>query len=72
MVRVYEEQFGIRPGIQAIHAGVECGIFSEKLGDLDCVSIGPDMRGIHTTSERLSISSAAHTWEYLKAVLAAL
>ena len=72
MVRVHEELFGQTPQIKAIHAGVECGIFSEKLETLDCVSIGPDMKGIHTTGERLSVSSCERMWNYLRAVLAAL
>ena len=52
-----------------IHAGLECGIFAEKLDGIDCVSIGPDNYDIHTTEERLSISSFVRVWEYLKEVL---
>ena len=59
------------PIVEAIHAGVECGFFLEKRPDFDCVSIGPNMKDIHTTEERLSISSAKRTWEYVLAVLAA-
>ena len=70
MVRVYEEVFGIKPEIQAIHAGLECGLFLGKQPEFDCISFGPNMRGIHTTEERLSISSVRRTWEFLTAVLA--
>ena len=52
-----------------IHAGLECGLFNDKLPGMDMVSIGPDMKDIHTTAERLSIASAARTWELLCEVL---
>ena len=55
--------------IEAIHAGLECGLFSEKIPGLDCVSIGPDMQDIHSTGEKLSVASTKRTWEYLCAVL---
>ncbi len=69
MVRIYEEMYGKKPVIQAIHAGLECGIIAEKIADLDCVSLGPDMKNIHTTEETLSISSAKRVWEYCLEVL---
>lgn len=70
MVAVYEKLYGKKPVVRAIHAGLECGMFADKLEDLDCVSIGPDMQGVHTTEEKLSISSTKHVWEYLLALLA--
>lgn len=69
MVRVYEEKYGEKPQVVAIHAGVECGLFSEKIDGLDSISIGPDMKDIHTTGEMLSLGSTKRTWEYLVAVL---
>ena len=69
MVRTFEDLYGRAPVVEAIHAGLECGLFSDKLPGLDCVSFGPDMDDIHTTRERLSIASAARTWDYLVAVL---
>lgn len=69
MVEVYEKMYGRSAEVVIIHAGLECGIFSEKLPGIDCVSIGPDNFDIHTTEERLSLSSLARVWEYLKAVL---
>lgn len=65
MVAVYEQMYGKKPQIRAIHAGLECGLLGSKIKDLDCVSIGPDMQNIHTTEERLSISSTKRVWEYL-------
>ncbi len=70
LVRIYEEMFGVKPEIQAIHAGLECGLFLGKQPELDCISLGPDMCSIHTTEEKLSISSTRRVWEFLTAVLA--
>lgn len=70
MVRLYEEMYGVTPRVEAIHAGLECGILGSKIPDLDCVSMGPDMRDIHTTEETLSIASTKRVWEYLVRLLA--
>lgn len=67
--KIYEEMYGRQPKINAIHAGVECGFFAEKIEGIDMISFGPDMYDIHTPDERLSISSAKRTWEFLLAVL---
>lgn len=69
MVAIYEEMYGKKPELQAIHAGLECGILAAKLEDLDCISFGPDMENIHTTEETLSIASTARVWEYLVKLL---
>ena len=69
MVRVYQDMFGKEAQVVAIHAGLECGLLSEKLPGLDCVSIGPDMKDIHTSREKLSIPSTARTWEFIKEIL---
>lgn len=66
---VYEESYGNKIRIEAIHAGLECGIFAGKISNLDCVSMGPNVYDLHTTKERLSISSAKRTYEYLKKVI---
>lgn len=62
---VYEELFGEKPVFEAIHAGLECGILSGKIADLDCVSFGPNNYDIHTPKERLSISSTEKVWKLL-------
>ena len=72
MVRVYEEMYGKKPEIAAIHAGLECGIFAEKIEDADMVSFGPDIENVHTPDERMSIASVERCWEYLKKVLSEL
>ena len=62
LVEVFTEQYGHAPKIEAIHAGVECGIFAGKLPGLDCVSMGPDLTEIHTCRERLHIASVQRLW----------
>lgn len=69
MVKAYKRQYGSSPKIEAVHAGLECGIFAGKIPGLDCVSFGPQMDDIHTPSETLYIDSVERTWEYLLKVL---
>lgn len=69
MADVYRDLFGKEANVKAIHAGLECGLFYDKIPGLDCVSFGPSMQDIHTTEEKLSISSTARMWEYLVKVL---
>ena len=69
MVQRYQELFGAQPEIVAIHAGLECGLLSEKLPGLDCVSIGPEMHDIHTSRERLGIASTQRTYEFVLDIL---
>ena len=71
MTQVYTEQYGEAPKIQAIHAGLECGLLAGKLPDLDAISFGPDIEEIHTTRERLSIPSVQRTWNFILGVLKA-
>lgn len=68
-IRIYREMFGKEPKVQAIHAGLECGLFAEKIRDLDCVSIGPDILNIHTTEEHMSIASVQRMWEFIVKVI---
>lgn len=72
MIAVYEKMYGKKPTVEAIHAGLECGLLAGKLPGLDCVSLGPDMQDVHTTEEKLSISSTKRVWDYLLAVLQGL
>lgn len=69
MCEVFRQQYGYEPKIESIHGGVECGLLSEKLPELDCVSFGPTMKGVHTTAERLDIASVERVWKYLLEVL---
>ena len=72
LAAVYTQQTGKEPKIEAIHAGLECGLFAGQLPGLDCVSFGPDLVDIHTTREKMSISSVQRTWQFLLGALAAL
>lgn len=69
MVEVFRDQYGKDPKIEAIHAGLECGIFAGKMPGLDCVSLGPDLLEIHTPREKMSISSVQRVWNFLLEVL---
>ena len=68
-IAAYKEQYGEEPVVSAMHAGIECGIWAEKVGKVDAVSIGPDMTGVHSVNEELSIPSTERTWQYLKLIL---
>ena len=65
----YEELYGIRPAIKAIHAGLECGLFLEKYPHLDMVSFGPTLQGVHSPSERMYIPAVERFWGQLTRIL---
>ncbi len=69
MEDTYEEMFGKKPVTEVIHAGLECGIISEKRPDIDIVSFGPNIHDIHTYKEKLDIASSVRMYEYLVKVL---
>ena len=68
-VAAYSDMYGKAPVIETVHAGLECGLFNEKIANFDAVSLGPDMWDIHTVNERLSIASTERTYKYLCEVL---
>lgn len=65
----YRQLYGKEMKVEMIHAGLECGIFASRIKGLDIVSFGPDIFDIHTTNERLSISSVQRTWELLLKII---
>lgn len=69
MVEEFYNCFGTKPRVEGIHAGLECGILSDKMPGLDIVSVGPDISDIHTVNERMSISSAKNNFDYILKVL---
>ncbi|MBC8060403.1 MAG: aminoacyl-histidine dipeptidase [Clostridiaceae bacterium] len=69
---VYKKMYRVEPEIVAIHAGVECGLFKEKFGEIDMISFGPNLYDVHTPDEHMSISSVKNTWDYLLEVLKAI
>lgn len=68
----FEELFGYQPRVEALHAGLECGIFLEKMPGLDMVSFGPTLKDIHSPGEKANIPSVADFWKLLTAILAKL
>ncbi len=68
-IKVYKEKYQTEPEIVAIHAGLECGVFMNKINGLDAISLGPDMYDVHTPNEHLSITSTERVWEFLLEVL---
>lgn len=68
----YRKLYETEPKVMAIHAGLECGLFLEKYPHLDMISFGPQMYGVHSPQERLSISSTAKTWAWLCATIESL
>ena len=68
-VNSYKSLFGKEPKVKAIHAGLECGLFSEKYPGLDMVSFGPTLRGVHSPDEKLLIPTVQMVWDHLIDIL---
>lgn len=68
-IKLFEEYFGFKPSVVAIHAGLECAVFASKINNLDCISIGPDIFDVHTVNEKLSISSTENIFNLLCNIL---
>ncbi len=69
LMTVYEKQAEKPLKVTAIHAGLECGILARAISDLDMISIGPDMKDVHTPEEALNLPSAVRTYKFLLEVL---
>ena len=72
LVCVYEKAYGKKPKLSITHGGLECGLLAAKIPGLQSVSIGPDMEGIHTPDEKLSVESVRRTWDFLVKAMEAL
>lgn len=68
-VEAYKKLFGKEPKVLGIHAGLECGLFSERYPDLDMVSFGPTLRGVHSPDEKLLIPTVQMVWDHLLEIL---
>lgn len=68
-VKAYEKLFGKKPLVKGIHAGLECGLFSERYPELDMVSFGPTLRNVHTPDEALLIPTVEMVWDHLLEIL---
>ena len=69
MKQVYQELRGQEAVIRAVHGGVECGVFTQKIPEMDIVAMGPNLGGAHTPDEWLDLKSFGRTYEYILAVL---
>ena len=69
-VKVYREMYESEPVVEAIHAGLECGLFTKKIDGLDSISVGPNMHNVHTSEETLEVDSVQRTWGFLCRVIA--
>ena len=69
IVDIYREALGEEPEVLAIHAGLECGILRDKIGPIDVISFGPNIRGAHSPDERIDIESVEKFWKLFKSVL---
>ena len=65
----FREMFGKTSKIEAIHAGLECAVFSANIPELDCISIGPDIFDVHSPKEKISVSSVERIYNLLKLIL---
>jgi dipeptidase D len=68
-IETYKKLFNKDPQVLGIHAGLECGLFSEKYPQLDMVSFGPTLRGVHSPDERLLIPTVQMVWDHLMEIL---
>ena len=68
-VEQYKKLFGKEPIVRGIHAGLECGLFSEKFPGMDMISMGPTLRGVHSPDEKLLIPTVQMVWDHLLAIL---
>ena len=68
-VDAYARLYGKEPAVKAIHAGLECGLFSEKYPEMDMISFGPTLRGVHSPDERLHIPTVKMVWDHLLEIL---
>lgn len=69
MISTYNEVYADKPVVASIHAGLECGILSGKISDIDMISIGPNLESVHTPDERMDVASVERCWNYLLRVL---
>ena len=72
MQEIYEQLYGKKPAIMAVHAGLECGILAGKMPGVDMISFGPTLESVHTPDECMDAASVERTWEYLLEILKSL
>jgi dipeptidase D len=67
--KIYEDKYGNKPVIEAIHAGLECGLIGEKYPNMDMLSFGPNLEDVHSPDEKIQISSTAKCWDLLVEII---
>jgi dipeptidase D len=67
-IAVYEKRFGRKPVVEAIHAGLECGIIGSKYAGMDMISFGPTIKYPHSPDEKIEIASIGKTWDFMTAL----
>ena len=72
LIEIYTEVSGRKPEVESVHAGLECGIIGERIGNMDMISMGPDIRDVHIPGERASISSLQRFWKFFLYLLETL
>ena len=65
----FKDLFGREPRVEALHAGLECGLFLEKMPNLDMISFGPTLKDIHSPNEKANIESVKEFWQFLREIL---
>lgn len=65
----YKKRFGVEPKVKAIHAGLECGLIGDKIANMDMISFGPTLRGVHSPDERIEIATVQKFWDLLLDIL---
>lgn len=66
---IYKSLYGKEPAVKAIHAGLECGIIGEKYPEMDMVSFGPTLQGVHSPDEKIYIDTVEKFWKFLLEIL---
>jgi len=72
MARLYEKEWGVKPNVNVIHAGLECGIIQDAVGTLDMISFGPNIFFPHSPDEKVEIVSVERFWRFLVSILSAI
>ena len=65
----FEHLFGTKPRVEALHAGLECGLFLEKMPGLDMISFGPTLKDIHSPNEKANIADVEKCWQLVREML---
>ena len=68
-IKTFKDMYGKEPKVEAIHAGLECGLVGEKYPGMDMLSFGPNLKDVHSPDEKIQISTVGKCWNFLLALL---